>query len=150
MRSVVADLVRSRKTLRHGGQLAHETLPTDAQGGLQTGEAQDQEVLRVNEAFADPPKREPRLTTVVEWCCFDGLIDTEIAAMLGTTLHTVQRDWAKARVHSSSALKVPRSPQQPRLSRLSRRADSALQVPMTPPSRLRTTTVAERGRPLGL
>ena len=61
------------------------------------GEAKDDKASRVYEAPADLAEPEPRLVTVVELRCFDGMIVTEIATMLDTTLRTVQRDWAEAR-----------------------------------------------------
>jgi RNA polymerase sigma factor (TIGR02999 family) len=105
MRSVVVDLVRSRKALRHGGELACETLHTDVQLDALTAHSADEEVLRVNEALADLAKLERRLATVVELRYFGGLTDGEIAAMLGLTLRTVQRDWAKARIYLSLVLR---------------------------------------------
>lgn len=101
MRSVVVDLVRSRQAQRHGGGLAQVTWRTDlAQGPDRHAD----EVLRVNDALAGLATLEPRLATVVELRYFGGLTETEIAAMLGLTLRTVQRDWVKARLYLSLAL----------------------------------------------
>ena len=61
--------------------------------------------LRVNEAPADLAQAEPRLATVVELRYFGGMTETEVAAALGLSLRTVQRDWAKARLYLSMALK---------------------------------------------
>ena len=40
----------------------------------------------------------PRLARVVECRFFGGLTNEEIAEALGTTVRTVERDWAKARM----------------------------------------------------
>jgi RNA polymerase sigma factor (TIGR02999 family) len=103
MRSVVVDMVRSRQAERHGGGLARVTWRTDWAGAEQR---QGEEVLRVNQALEDLARMEPRLATVVELRYFGGLSETEIAAMLGLTLRTVQRDWTKARLYLSLALQV--------------------------------------------
>lgn len=102
MRSVVVDLVRSREAARHGGGLTRVTLHTSAADEPQ--QAAD-EVLRVNEALEELAQLEPRLATVVELRYFAGLTESEVAALLGVTLRTVQRDWARARIYLSLALK---------------------------------------------
>jgi RNA polymerase sigma factor (TIGR02999 family) len=101
MRSVVVDLVRSRQSERHGGGLDRVTWRTDWAG---SDERPADEVLRVNDALTELALLEPRLATVVELRYFGGLTETEIAAMLGVTLRTVQRDWAKARLYLSISL----------------------------------------------
>ena len=107
MRSVVVDLVRSRRAQRHGGGLAQVTWRTDLLDGaasLADAERHDDEVLRVHEALADLARLEPRLATVVELRYFGGLSEPETAAVLGLTHRTVQRDWAKARLYLALAL----------------------------------------------
>jgi RNA polymerase sigma factor (TIGR02999 family) len=101
MRSVVVDMVRSRQAERHGGALTRVTWLTDWAG--EEGRQPD-EVLRVNDALDDLAHLEPRLATVVELRYFGGLTEAEIAAVLGVTLRTVQRDWAKARLFLSLRL----------------------------------------------
>ena len=104
MRSVVVDLVRSRATDRHGGEFSQVTWQTDLVEQAGASARQADEVLRVNDALADLARLEPRLATVVELRYFGGLTESEIAAMLGLTLRTVQRDWTKARLLLSLAL----------------------------------------------
>lgn len=101
MRSVVVDLVRSKAAGRHGGELTRVTWRT---GVADTEDRHADEVLRVNEALDDLAQAEPRLAMVVELRYFGGLTETETAAVLGLTLRTVQRDWAKARLFLSLAL----------------------------------------------
>jgi RNA polymerase sigma factor (TIGR02999 family) len=101
MHAVVVDFVRSRRAARHGGQVEHVTLNTaigDAVGH------NDEEILRVDEAMQELSVADPRLHDVVELRYFGGLTEVEIAAILGVTERTVQRDWQKARLFLSAAL----------------------------------------------
>jgi RNA polymerase sigma factor (TIGR02999 family) len=102
MRSVVVDLIRQRQTLRHGAGAVHLTLDTAADAADIV--AADQ-ALRVHEALHELAQLEPRLATVVELRYFGGLEDTEIAQALDLTVRTVQRDWTKARLYLSEALR---------------------------------------------
>ena len=102
MRAVVIDVVRARQALRRGGQDERVTLDTGLAGGLA---AHDEEVLRVHEALDELAALEPRLAQVVEMRYFGGLSESEIAASLGLTERTVQRDWQKARLFLRVALR---------------------------------------------
>ena len=87
---------------KHGGDVQHVTLNTAIGDSL--GERGD-EILRVDEAMQQLAVADRRLYDVVELRYFGGLSETEIAAILGVTERTVQRDWQKARLFLSSALK---------------------------------------------
>src|ERR1700743_1179406 len=101
MHSVVVDFVRSRRAARHGGDYEHVTLNTAIGDALsQRGD----EILRVDEAMQQLAVADRRLHDVVELRYFGGLSEAEIAAILGVTERTVQRDLAKARLFLSSAL----------------------------------------------
>jgi RNA polymerase sigma factor (sigma-70 family) len=67
--------------------------------------AHGDEVLRVHEALDELAALEPRLAQVVELRYFGGLSEAEVAASLGVTERTVQRDWQKARMLLSLALR---------------------------------------------
>lgn len=102
MRTIVIDLVRARLAERHGGGVVHVTLNTaigDGQAGPHT------DVLRVHEALDELAGLEPRLAQVVEMRYFGGLTEAEIAQALAVTVRTVQRDWQKARLFLSMALR---------------------------------------------
>jgi RNA polymerase sigma factor (TIGR02999 family) len=101
MHTVVVDFVRSRQAERHGGAVEHVTLNT-AIGDSAT--RRDDEILRVHEAMQELAAAEPRLSDVVEMRYFGGLSEAEIAAILGLTERTVQRDWQKARLFLSAVL----------------------------------------------
>jgi RNA polymerase sigma factor (TIGR02999 family) len=102
MRSIIVDFARARTAERRGGDAAHLTLNTQLADSLPSGE---DEILRVNDALADIARLEPRLAQVVEMRYFGGLNDLEIATALGVTDRTVRRDWDKARLLLTAALR---------------------------------------------
>ena len=101
MHSVVVDFVRARRAQRHGGDIEHVTLNTAIGDSVAR---HDDEILRVDEAMQELGEADKRLHDVVELRYFGGLSEAEIAAILGVTERTVQRDWQKARLFLSSAL----------------------------------------------
>jgi RNA polymerase sigma factor (TIGR02999 family) len=102
MRSVIVDLVRARQAERRGGGAVHLTLNTTLAGpATDSGD----EVLRVHEALDSLTAMDARLGAVVELRYFGGLSEVEIAHTLGVTERTVQRDWRKARLFLSTAMK---------------------------------------------
>ncbi len=103
MHSIVIDMVRARQAARHGGGFEQVTLNTAVAELAPQG---DDEILRVHEALAELAEMDPRLAAVVEMRYFAGLSETEIAETLGVTERTVQRDWQKARLFLSMALKT--------------------------------------------
>lgn len=103
MHSIVIDMVRARQAARHGGEFEHLTLNTAVADLAPQGDA---EILRVHEALAELADMDPRLAAVVEMRYFAGLLESEIAETLGVTERTVQRDWQKARLFLSMALKT--------------------------------------------
>lgn len=102
MRSVVIDVVRARQALRRGGDAERITLDTGLAESLSD---HDDEVMRVHEALDELAALEPRLAQVVELRYFGGLSEAEVAASLGLTERTVQRDWHKARLFLAMALR---------------------------------------------
>ncbi len=101
MHSVVVDFVRARLAAKAGGGIEHVTLNTAIGDSLSR---HDDEILRVDEAMQQLAVADQRLHSVVELRYFGGLSEAEIAAILGVTERTVQRDWQKARLFLSSAL----------------------------------------------
>ena len=102
MRSVVVDFVRQRQSSRRGGAEERITLTTSAGIGVNAGERQ---LLRVHEAITELAKYDARMAQVIEMRYFGGLTETEIAEALEITERTVRRDWEKARLWLSEALK---------------------------------------------
>ena len=101
MHAVVVDFVRARRAAKHGGEIEHVTLNTAVADALGHN---DDEILRVDEAMQQLAVADRRLHDVVELRYFGGLTEVEIAAILGVTERTVQRDWQKARIFLSAAL----------------------------------------------
>ena len=101
MHTVVVDFVRARRAAKAGGEVEHVTLNTAI--GDSVGH-NDDEILRVDEAMEQLAVADRRLHDVVELRYFGGLTEVEIAAILGVTERTVQRDWQKARLFLSAAL----------------------------------------------
>jgi RNA polymerase sigma factor (TIGR02999 family) len=91
MRQVLVDHARDRKAAKRGGDLWERTTLTD---GAWAREFVGEGMLALDEALAG---LEPRQGQVVECRFFGGMEEREIAAALGVTERTVQRDWVKAR-----------------------------------------------------
>jgi RNA polymerase sigma factor (TIGR02999 family) len=102
MRSVIVDLVRSRRASRRGGDLLQVTFNTGVMDVSVEGES---EILRLHDALEELGRLEPRLVQVVEMRYFAGLTEPEIAVVLGLNERTVRRDWEKARLLLAAALR---------------------------------------------
>lgn len=102
MRSIIVDIARGQASARRGANAPHQTLDDDQGSG---DAAAQEQILRVHEAIEEISKLDVRLARLVEMRFFGGLNDLEIAAGLGITDRTVRRDWQKARVLLSSALR---------------------------------------------
>jgi RNA polymerase sigma factor (TIGR02999 family) len=94
MRHILIDRARSRLTGKRGGAqdvvtLDDETIASDDQPDA---------LLQIHDALDRLTEVDERLAHVVEYRFFGGLTHEEIAAALGVTVRTVERDWAKARV----------------------------------------------------
>lgn len=100
MRHVLVDRARARGRVKRGGGHGRITLDED-QIAL---DDQSDALLELDEALTSLAELEPRLARVVECRFFGGLSEDEIAAALGVTARTVQRDWAKARMLLRRAL----------------------------------------------
>lgn len=102
LRSVIVDFARKRVAQRRGGEAVHMTLTTE--GADQLG-ADDTDIVRVDEALQALADTDPRLRSVVEMRYFGGFSEREIADALGVTERTVRRDWQRARLLLSVALR---------------------------------------------
>jgi RNA polymerase sigma factor (TIGR02999 family) len=100
MRGVVIDYARSRQTLKRGAAFEITPLhPDDPEHAADAGELQ-----ALSDAIDRLATEEPRLAQVVDLKYFSGFSFGNIAAMLGLSERTVQRDWDKARLFLSRAL----------------------------------------------
>jgi RNA polymerase sigma factor (TIGR02999 family) len=100
MRHVLVDRARARGRVKRGGPRGAVTLDEERIAVDDRPEA----LLQLDEALTWLAELEPRLARVVECRFFGGLTEEEIAAALGVTVRTVQRDWAKARMLLRRAL----------------------------------------------
>lgn len=102
MRSVLVDLARERLAAKRGGDVQVVTLVT----GMESAASSDQpDLLRVHEAIDALSAIDARLAEVVELRYFGGLDYREIAAALGISVRTVEREWEKARSYLFAVLK---------------------------------------------
>ena len=100
MRHVIVDRARARRRLKRGGDRGRVTFEEDRIAVEDRPEA----LLQLDEALVWLAQLEPRLAHVVECRFFGGMNEEEVAAALGVTVRTVQRDWAKARMLLRRAL----------------------------------------------
>jgi RNA polymerase sigma factor (TIGR02999 family) len=94
MRHILTDGARARLADKRGGgyvvvTLDDETVASEDRPGA---------LLQIHEALDRLARVDERLARIVEYRFFGGLTHDEIAAALGVTVRTVERDWAKARV----------------------------------------------------
>jgi len=101
MRSVIVDSARQRRAERRGGDLQRITLDTALGERLA---ADEDDVVQVHELLEQLERADPRLAQVVEMRYFAGMEESEIAAALGVTVRTVQRDWKRARLLLAAAM----------------------------------------------
>jgi RNA polymerase sigma factor (TIGR02999 family) len=94
MRQVLVDDARARLTQRRGEGAPHLPLEEAEQVAAQDS---DERVLAIDAALQTLSGLSPRLSQVVECRFFAGYTEAETAEVLGISVPTVQRDWAKAR-----------------------------------------------------
>ena len=110
MRSVIVDFVRRRRAEKRGGDETRVTLDTEvgefaADPSRLSRRSPEDEILGIDRALDELAKVDFRLVKVVEMRYFAGLDTDEIAASLGVTDRTVRRDWERARLLLSVALR---------------------------------------------
>jgi RNA polymerase sigma factor (TIGR02999 family) len=93
MRRILIDYARAQSAeKRGGGQLRVPLSP-----GTARVEFQATRMLALDEALDWLEARDPRLVRITECRFFGGLTVQETAEALGTSLRTVEREWARAR-----------------------------------------------------
>lgn len=102
MRSIIVDFARANLAQRRGGGLPNLTLDTaDAQAAPDA----ELEIVRVHDALGELAKADENLARVVEMRYFGGLTEKEVAKAMGVSDRTVRRNWEKARLLLSLALR---------------------------------------------
>ena len=94
MRQVLVDHARQRNAAKRGGGADPITLTA----GLGSVEPSVVDVLALDQALDRLGERNERLRRVVEYLFFGGMTQEEVAAVLGVSTRTVERDWLKARL----------------------------------------------------
>ncbi|MCB9897974.1 MAG: sigma-70 family RNA polymerase sigma factor [Planctomycetes bacterium] len=93
MRRVLVDHARKKRSAKRGGRL--ERLPLDALELQQT--ADDESVLRIDEALTNLEALDERLARVVRLRFWAGLDERQTAELLELSPRSVRRDWKLAR-----------------------------------------------------
>jgi RNA polymerase sigma factor (TIGR02999 family) len=93
LRSIVVDLVREQRALRHGGGVDVVTLDTAVGEGL----AGTMDVIAIDDALEALARIDPPLARLVEMRFFGGMTEPEVAEALGVSVRSVSREWQKAR-----------------------------------------------------
>ncbi len=101
MRSVIVDFVRARSAERRGGAQVHVTFSTEHEQIA----VQEDDVLRLDDALVELQNVDPGLVRIVEMRFFAGLSVEEVAESLGLSPRTVFREWQKARIILSDAMR---------------------------------------------
>ncbi len=94
MRQVLVAFARRHFAQKRRGDRVSLSI-ADNDGAL---EAQLDEILGIDEALLRLDELNPRLRQIVELRFFGGLPVEDVAALLGVSVRTVERDWLKARL----------------------------------------------------
>ena len=100
MRHILIDRAKAHARNKRGGGQAAVTF----EDGIVADARSPERLLEIDDALDRLAAMEPRLARVVECRFYGGLSEEEIAAALGVTVRTVQRDWVKARALLRQAL----------------------------------------------
>jgi RNA polymerase sigma factor (TIGR02999 family) len=93
MRQILVDHARARRAARRGGDQARTTLD-----GKDVAQAEvEDHLVQLDAALDALGARDERARTIVEHRFFLGFTESETAALLGISEHTVRREWVKAR-----------------------------------------------------
>jgi RNA polymerase sigma factor (TIGR02999 family) len=94
MRQVLVDFARRRGATKRGGDMQRVSL-----GGNESAlDLELDSILTLDAALDRLNALDPRLRQIVELRYFAGLTENEIAAVLGVTVRTIERNWLKARM----------------------------------------------------
>jgi RNA polymerase sigma factor (TIGR02999 family) len=101
MRGVIIDYARRRQAQKRGGQFEITSSITEVAAALPDADR----LSRLSDALDALEAADARLARVVDLKFFCGFSFGEIAAMLGASERTVQRDWEKARIYLHRVLR---------------------------------------------
>lgn len=101
MRSVLVDQARARLAGKRGGGALKVTLDDYAEVA---GTHVDLDLLALDQALQQLAGQDPRASQVMEMTCFAGMRHDEVAAAVGVSVPTVERDLRFARAWLNRAL----------------------------------------------
>jgi RNA polymerase sigma factor (TIGR02999 family) len=112
MRGLIIDFARQRRAQKRGAQFEITQLDSQLDGQVQIAESDGEQkrLVQLSEALDELTVLDPRLAEVVDLKYFCGFSLTDIAAMRGVALRTVQRDWDKARLFLFREMNEPATP----------------------------------------
>jgi RNA polymerase sigma factor (TIGR02999 family) len=93
MRRLIVDHARRRNGLKRGGDQVHVPLDEARDHGI----VLDDRIADINDALTRLDGLDARAASIVEMRFFGGLMEQEIADILGISVATVKRDWEFAR-----------------------------------------------------
>jgi RNA polymerase sigma factor (TIGR02999 family) len=102
MRGVIIDYARRRQAQKRGGLFEITSIATDVADG---GSSDADQLTRLSDALDDLESVDARLARIVDLKFFCGFSFVEIAAMMGVSERTAQRDWEKARIYLHRVLR---------------------------------------------
>lgn len=103
MRRILIENARKRKSVKHGGEVAHFEL-TDRDATIETDNLE--ELIDLDDALTKLAVEEPDLAKLVELRFFAGLTIEEAAEALNVSTRTVTRNWAFVRAWLGRELKA--------------------------------------------
>jgi RNA polymerase sigma factor (TIGR02999 family) len=96
MRDILVEQARRRKRQKRGGGRRKVTVDLGDLADIPL-QSPVEDILALDEALRKLEQEEPRLVEVVKLRFFAGLTNREVAAALGVSVPTVERDWRFAR-----------------------------------------------------
>lgn len=106
MRGLIIDYARRRQAQKRGGLFEITSIATDLAEAIPDAD----QLTRLSDALDDLEATDARLARIVDFKFFCGFSFVEIAAMIGVSERTVQRDWEKARIYLHRVLRDDLSP----------------------------------------
>jgi RNA polymerase sigma factor (TIGR02999 family) len=102
MRGVIIDYARRRQAQKRGGEFEITSIATDV---ADAGTSDPDQLTNLSDALDDLESTDARLARIVDLKFFCGFSFIEIAAMMGVSERTAQRDWEKARIYLHRVLR---------------------------------------------
>lgn len=104
MRRILVDHARRNRRWKRGGRVQHENLPLANLPADAVDPGDADRLLQLDEELERLAAVDPRAATVVRLRFYAGLEIEQVAAMLGLSARTVQREWEFARAHLLAAM----------------------------------------------